>query len=327
MRMSAKTDFEKNFYKLMNNAFYGKTIEDVLKYRNIKIKDDLERIHKNPRFLRDRIIGDNMVAVELFKEKVQFNKPIYIGYTVLELSKLSMYKFYYETLPKAFKTYEVLYIDTDSFILGIETEDMYEDLKKIENELDLSDMTDELDLPLKNNSINKKVIGKMKLEEGGRPIKLYAGVRSKCYDIQLEDKDNTITNKYKKQMDMIEMLYDNTVENVENYQNDILELNKRDIDKIISQYKELEIKKIKGVSKYIIARDFDIAKFVDCLVDGTIPRESEQYSIKVRDHRIHLQKTTKKAFGPFNDKHYITDDGINQVPYGLDNISYLNGMA
>ena len=100
-RKSATSDFEKDMYKLMNNAVYGKTMENVRNHINFELVDTPERYQKcvnNPTFKHRHIINENLVGVEKLKETVKLNKPIYVGMSILDLSKLHMYSFYYDVL-------------------------------------------------------------------------------------------------------------------------------------------------------------------------------------------------------------------------------------
>ncbi|WP_375668132.1 hypothetical protein, partial [Bartonella sp. CL48QHWL] len=99
--MDSKTDFEKDFFKLMNNSFYGKTCENIRNRIDIELVTDGERaknVMANPRFSSISIFEEQNAAISMRKTSMKFNKPIYIGATVLELSKLLMYEFYYEVL-------------------------------------------------------------------------------------------------------------------------------------------------------------------------------------------------------------------------------------
>ena len=100
-RQNAKTAFEKDYYKLLGNAVYGKTMEKVRKRMDYKIvtnRKDYEKLAINPLFLSHDIYEEDCVGVELYKSKILLNKPIYIGQAVLDYSKLIMYELYYETL-------------------------------------------------------------------------------------------------------------------------------------------------------------------------------------------------------------------------------------
>ncbi|WP_375671664.1 hypothetical protein, partial [Bartonella sp. CL27QHWL] len=134
-RMDSKTDFEKDYFKLMNNAFYGKTCENVRNRVEIELVSDGERarsVMANPRFSSICVFDEHNAAISMRKTSMKFNKPIYIGATVLELSKLLMYEFYYEVLQPYFgeKNIELLYLDTDSFVLNLTTNDLNNDLNE-----------------------------------------------------------------------------------------------------------------------------------------------------------------------------------------------------
>ena len=117
-----------------------------------------------------------------------------------------MYEYYYKTLAKIGKIYHLLYCDTDSFILEVHTDDVYDDLKTIEDTLDLTDkinyeqkfpnMANVSNLKSATKGKNKKVIGKMKLEEAGVPIEEFIGIRSKCYMLKMSDYEDKKKVKY-----------------------------------------------------------------------------------------------------------------------------------
>uniref|UniRef100_UPI00358F9C4F uncharacterized protein n=1 Tax=Myxine glutinosa TaxID=7769 RepID=UPI00358F9C4F len=131
-RTESKTDFEKDFYKLMNNAVFGKTMENVRKRQNIRLSTSWEQASKlinRPSFTRAEVFTENFCAIHLIKESIEMNKPIYIGTTILDLSKSLMYDYFYNNLRKKYQNdVNLLYMDTDSFILKINTNDVYSDL-------------------------------------------------------------------------------------------------------------------------------------------------------------------------------------------------------
>ena len=98
LRAAAKNDFEKDFFKLMNNAIYGKTCENLKKRTDVRLVNDakkLKRLVVKPQLLNTRIFnqGKDLVGVELRKTKIMIDKPFYVGFSVLELSKLHMYRY------------------------------------------------------------------------------------------------------------------------------------------------------------------------------------------------------------------------------------------
>ena len=133
LRNQAKSEFEKDFFKLMNNAVFGKMIENVRKRRNIKLIVSEERRKKlasEPNYSTCTVFSDNLMAIEMRKTYIVMNKPIIVGQTILDKSKELMYKFYYDYLRPKFKDkMQLLYMDTDSFVLEIETDDFFKDTK------------------------------------------------------------------------------------------------------------------------------------------------------------------------------------------------------
>jgi hypothetical protein len=88
--MTATTDFEKDFFKLMNNAFYGKTCENIRKKNEVHLVADEKnavRLHNKPNFSDEKVFDKNLAAIIMRKTSMKFDKPIYIGATILELSK------------------------------------------------------------------------------------------------------------------------------------------------------------------------------------------------------------------------------------------------
>ena len=167
-RNKAKNDFEKDFYKLLNNAFYGKTMENVrnrLKIKFIK-KDDYREIIKQQSKLTFNGIHksyENCDSYTFKQNEVLMDKPIYIGFTVLELSKLHMYETYYDKLQPYFgrKNIQLHYIDTDAFVLSLNTKDIIKDLKNLEDIFDFSNLDKNHEL---YSNKNEKVIGKFKIQ-------------------------------------------------------------------------------------------------------------------------------------------------------------------
>ena len=164
----AVNDFEKDFYKLLNNAFYGKTMENVRNRLKIKFvkKDDCREIIKQQSKLTFNGIRksyENCDSYTFKQNEVLMDEPIYLGFTVLELSKLLMHETYYDKLQPYFRqeNIQLHYMDTDSFILSVNTKDIIKNMKNLEDIFDFSnlDKTHEL-----FSNKNKKVIGKFKIE-------------------------------------------------------------------------------------------------------------------------------------------------------------------
>ena len=125
LRKKAKNDFEKYFFKLMNNGVFGKPMEKVRKRRDIKLVTTDKRRNKlvsEPNYHAIKCFSENLVAIEMRKTKVKMNKPIYVGMTILDISKTLMYEFWYGYLkPKYEDKIKLCYMDTDSLIPIIKT--------------------------------------------------------------------------------------------------------------------------------------------------------------------------------------------------------------
>ena len=189
LRKIAKNDFEKDFFKLMNNAVFGKTMENVRKHRDIKlVTTDKKRskLVSEPNYHTINLISENLSIIEMRRTKVKMNKPIYLGLSILEISKLLMYEFWYDYMkPKCGDNVKLCYMDTDSFIMNIKTDDFYKDIANyVEKRFDTSNY--KCDRPLLTGK-NKKVIGLMKDELGGSVITEFVALRPKTYSYLTDD--------------------------------------------------------------------------------------------------------------------------------------------
>ena len=185
-RTKAKTEFEKDIWKLMNNSFYGKTVENIRNRYNVQLINDEKvalKLQTINTYNGQKIISDDITLIKSKQPTIYFNKPIYLGMSVLDLSKDLMYDFFYNTILKTwdFNNIDLCYHDTDSFILNIKTEDVYKDLEKIKEDLDTSEYPKEHPL---FNLKNKKVIGKFKDELNGKIISEAVFIRAKNYAYQ-----------------------------------------------------------------------------------------------------------------------------------------------
>ena len=187
-RAGAKNAFEKDFFKLMNNSVFGKTMENLRKRSNIQLvtnPERMERLAARPTYISHKIFHENLVAVHSKQTKLLLNKPSYVGMCILELSKLVMYNFHYNyILPKYGKKAKLLFTDTDSLCYHIETEDVYSDFFVDRELFDNSDYPSDSKFYF---SENKKVIGKFKDETAGVPIREFIGLKSKMYSISLDN--------------------------------------------------------------------------------------------------------------------------------------------
>ena len=183
LRKLAKNDFEKDLFELMNNSLFGKTMKNIRKQRYIKlVTADKKRskLVSEPNYHTVNYISEDLSIIEMNKTKVKMNKPIYLGLSILEISKLLMYEFLYDYMkPKYGNNVKLCYMDTDSFIMDIKTEDFYKDIANdVEKRSDTSNY--EVNRPLPTGK-NKKVIGLMKDELGGKIITEFVILRPKAY--------------------------------------------------------------------------------------------------------------------------------------------------
>ena len=144
-RKNARNDFEKDIFKLLNNAVFGKTMGDKRKHVDFEIVSDEKRLMKcvkNPSFKHSHIINENLVGVEKQKPKLKLDKTIFIGMSILDLSKQHVYRSYYDVMtvmkPKYGDNMRMIYTDTDSFVFHTKTDLLYQDLKEINDEMDFS---------------------------------------------------------------------------------------------------------------------------------------------------------------------------------------------
>ena len=189
-RTNAKNAFEKDFFKLMNNSVFGKTMENIRKREDIKLvtnEKQLLKMTSKPTFINSKIFNENLVAVHKIKESLTLNRPAYVGMCILDLSKTLMYDFHYNFVKNKYgNKAKLLFTDTDSLTYEIEAEDVYQDF------WNKKEMFDNSDYPSNHqfyDSTNKKVIGKFKDEAAGVPITEFVGLRSKMYSY-IKDNNN-----------------------------------------------------------------------------------------------------------------------------------------
>ncbi|XP_068675341.1 uncharacterized protein [Montipora foliosa] len=187
-RTNAKNAFEKDFFKLMNNSVFGKTMENIRKRVDVRLVTDSKKLTKmtsKPTYVNHKIFNENLVAVHKIKETLTLNRPAYVGMCILDLSKTLMYDFHYNYITQKYGSRaKLLFTDTDSLTYEIETNDAYQDFWNDKDKFDNSDYPEDSQYCDKTN---KKVIGKFKDEAAGMPITEFVGLRSKMYSYM---KDN-----------------------------------------------------------------------------------------------------------------------------------------
>ncbi|XP_031358790.1 uncharacterized protein LOC116182394 [Photinus pyralis] len=283
----------------MNNAVFGKTMENVRKRVNIKLLSQwkgrygAESYIAKPEFKSCAIFNENLVAVELNKLEVYLNKPIYVGQAILDLAKTTIYSFHYDYMMDRFgDNCTVLYTDTDSLIYEIREQDPYMAIKNdCFKYYDTSDYdpNNPYGIPL----VNKKVLGMMKDENNGQIMTDYVGLRSKLYTTKvLSTKDDLIKLQQK------------------------LEAEEYDEDEIATIIKNYGLtKKAKGIKKSVVETKITFDDYVECL--ETYKRKTtSQNLIRTDKHQVYSITQSKIALSPEDDKRYLIPDSFNTLPWG-----------
>ena len=195
-RKNSKNAFEKDFFKLMNNSVFGKTMENIRKRVDVRLITDEKKLLKyvsKPTDVSSKIFNENLVAVHTIKETLTLNRPAYVGMCILDLSKTLMYDFHYNYIKNKYgEKAKLLFTDTDSLTYEIEAEDVYSDFWKDKDKFDNSDYPESSPY---YDKTNKKVIGKFKDEAVGVPIREFVGLRSKMYSYMKDDQNGGKTAK------------------------------------------------------------------------------------------------------------------------------------
>ncbi|KAJ8973246.1 hypothetical protein NQ317_005459 [Molorchus minor] len=202
LRAKAESDFEKNNFKLMNNAVFGKSMQNVRKHRIVKLVNKWEgrygakNLIASPNFESRSIFSDTLMAIEMKKSHIVFDKPLYVGMAILDISKTCVYEFHYDYMLQKFpvEKCKLLYTDTDSLVYELQCNDAYEEV--IGKDIDRFDTSDypkdnHWNIPL----VNKKVPGLMKDENNGKLMTHFVGLRSKQYTYKVEGGENVKKSK------------------------------------------------------------------------------------------------------------------------------------
>jgi hypothetical protein len=280
MRGKAKTAFEKDFWKLMNNALFGKTCENVTKRNDVRLMVDrakCEVLMRKPHCLGFKIFSKDIAAVAMQKLICLIEKPTYVGYCVLELAKLLMYEFHYDHAQKRWPNehLKLLLTDTDSLVYEIQTDDVYEDITSDPTFAACFDLSNYPASSKFHSDANKMVIGKMKDESGGNIITGVVGLRAKMYAYrwQAPELDADVqppSNKEAKRMKGIQRAAQNTI-----YYNDF-----------VAQLHE-------PTANYVCAHRIGQAL-----------------------HNIFSIELSKQGLCAFDDKRFLLPDGITTLAHG-----------
>lgn len=303
-RKQSSSKLLKNYYKLAGNAVFGKQLENKRKFKSYKhLYADENSYEFKRKFIKETssrlfekvhiIEANKFVCLESLKSRLTLDNPIFVGWAILELSKLVMQEFYYDVLKVKYREAIVMCgTDTDSLFLEIKTEDLFKDIAddpKLLDYLDISDYPD--DHPLFKyipnadinylKSRNMKVLGKFKDEKNGDIITRFCGLRAKMYSIES------------------------------------ISVGRLDIksDKLKINRIKNEDKKAKGTKKVVLKKTINHYDYENTLKNNEI-LQADNLNFRSKEHVITTRKMTKVALSSFDDKAYTLPDGINTLAYG-----------
>ena len=274
LRKKALSQSEKDFFKLMNNSVFGKTIENIRKRQNIILVDNRKRAKRlvnKPNFERATIFDKNLIAVHMKNTEIYFNKPVYVGQAILDLSKTLMFDFHYNYIKKKYSDkVELVFTDTDSLLYHIKTDDFYKDIScDIQTKFDTSDYPPEHKSGIPTG-VNKKVIGMFKDEVAGKQITHFVGLRPKLYSFKVEECRGVLGGC------------------------------------------NPPVKKCKGVKKSVVKKDIEFEDYVKCLFSGEKQMRSMKI-IKSENHDLYSKEVNKVALSNEDDKRIVLEDKINTL--------------
>ena len=192
LRPEAKNDFKIDFFKVMNNSIFEKTMENGREFGDIKLVTTDQRrnqLASEPNYRTAKYFSENLMAIEMKKKtKVKMNKPVYLGMLILDISKTLMYKIWYDYIkPKYQDRAKLCYVDTDSFVIHIKTEDFCKYIANdVEKWFDRSNYNENDKRPLPIGK-NKKVIGLFKNKLRGKIMRKFVGLRAKTWGCLTDD--------------------------------------------------------------------------------------------------------------------------------------------
>ena len=284
LRKNAENEFEKDFYKSMNNIIFGKTIQNDKNHRDIKLvttANQRNKLASEPNLVSTKYISKDLLIMEIRKTEVKMNKPIYLGQTMLDLSKTLMYKFWYDFIkPKYGDKARLCYMDTDTFVMLIKTDQFYKDISAdVDRWFDTSNYDKNDNRPLEIGK-NKKLLGKFKDELGGKIMTKFCALRAKTYSFLI---DEYTDDDYEK--------------------NNILN------------------KKAKGTKKCVIRREILFDNYVDSLFKNEVLRRSQQ-KFRSDHHKVYTEEVNKIALSSNDNnndnKRIQTFDKVTTYPYGTN---------
>ncbi|XP_050522351.1 uncharacterized protein LOC126894983 [Daktulosphaira vitifoliae] len=276
-RRKETTTFGQNMAKLMINSNYGKTLVNVRKHQNIQLvcnPEKLSRLAAKPSFSHTTVFNKNLVAVHMYKEKINFYKPIFIGQAILDISKCIMYKFHYEIMMPLYGPERLLlcYMDTDSFIYLITTNCFHDDLKKY-----LLEYFDTSNYPIDHP----------------------------CYTDRRKKQPGTFTDecKGKHMQEIIALLpkvYAYSIA-IQNY-----------YDRLLVTWQTDEVKRLKGMSTGVVKHEIKMVDYLNCLRGKLKQTRRKMSVIRTKHHSVSTVEINKLALvnnNNYDKRALIGDEG------------------
>lgn len=300
-RTEATNSYAKDYYKLMVNSVFGKTLENQIKFREFRIVnkwgyDDNTRklcaqhLIADPKFKDIHHIEGELCCIELDVLEITINRPVYVGLFVLETSKCIMIDFFYNFLKPAIENYKsddggkanmrLLYTDTDSYILEINNVRFHELIRDfVKDYFDTSDYDPNFRNKHNLESLNKKILGMFKIETFGFPIKIYIGIGPKSYAYEV---DGDVCTKHKGLKQAVVKKF-----TMENYA--------RELENFLHRLSDVE--------------------------ESENTEYHKQFRIRYKDNQIETIRETKKGLYINDDKRFTArDDCLDSLPHGHCNI-------
>jgi DNA polymerase type B, organellar and viral len=282
LRQSARSSFHSRNFKLLTNSIYGRFCMNQANWRDFMVLNNVQELKVvigNPLFKNYSKIGENMLLVELIRPKVDQNRPIYVGFTILDVSKILLFRFVYKTLigslsniGLSYRHLTVSYCDTDSLCFTVKNvKNIYEDLfSQFKDKLDTSDFPTTHFL---FSSENHKVPGKFTIETGTRTVEFIAVLSAKAYSLKLFGNE-------------------------------------------IDEQKQLHIMKVKSVPRKIIKSQLKPDDFKRALLDSSFTSANASFHhFRSSNHQIYTCRAQRKCLNTNDIKTYVLADGITCLPY------------
>ncbi|XP_054270714.1 uncharacterized protein LOC128991659 [Macrosteles quadrilineatus] len=283
LRQRAANKFEVEMFKLMVNAVYGMSLQNVRKHQDLKIASSRKTYTKYvaKANFNDRIwLNENLAILNMSKVRVVLSKPVYAGMCILDHSKRWMYGFHYDMVDRyGIDRISMIYMDTDGCHYSIRTKNVYRDMLEHLDDFDTSNYP--------RNHIcydggNARVLGKFKDEAAGVAIKMFIGLMSKLYCFTYS----------------------------------ILTCAPEGDNGDGANCIPPPVKRAKGVNRAVVKRDLTIEDYLNCLYNKTT-KSTDNQRFQSRHHILYTVVVKKRSMAPFDDKRYVMpEDGINTLPWG-----------